>query len=367
MANRTRQETSAALRASCGCTGLVCVLVMACVLCLVPPRSGADEREDEDRGQQGKFCSATAHAVFRACGHEVQDTYWRAVASCINISDHAQRAHCFTDAKAARREGMDLCHTQRTERHAVCQALGEDRYDPAFDPALFDTDFRHLTHPNPYFPLRIGNRREYRSGTETITVEVLHQTKLVAGVRCIVVRDLVKDDGHLIEATDDWFAQAKDGTVWYCGEEVKNYETFEGDDPIRPELVNIEGSFKAGRDGDKPGIIFPASPTVGEVYREEFSLSNAEDVAEVLSTTYAYGHDPEGLDRFVPQELAELLCGAGDCVVTKNYTPLEPGLVERKYYARGIGFFLEVKPETGEVVQLVRCNFDPRCARLPQP
>ena len=125
MANRTRQETSAALRASCGCTGLVCVLVMACVLCLVPPRSGADEREDEDRGQQGKFCSATAHAVFRACGHEVQDTYWRAVASCINISDHAQRAHCFTDAKAARREGMDLCHTQRTERHAVCQALGE--------------------------------------------------------------------------------------------------------------------------------------------------------------------------------------------------------------------------------------------------
>ena len=152
MANRTRQETSAALRASCGCTGLVCVLVMACVLCLVPPRSGADEREDEDRGQQGKFCSATAHAVFRACGHEVQDTYWRAVASCINISDHAQRAHCFTDAKAARREGMDLCHTQRTERHAVCQALGEDRYDPAFDPALFDDRFSASHAPEPLLP-----------------------------------------------------------------------------------------------------------------------------------------------------------------------------------------------------------------------
>jgi hypothetical protein len=54
-------------------------------------------------------------------------------------------------------------------------------------------------------------------------------------------------------------------------------------------------------------------------------------------------------------------------VVTKDYTPLEPGVFERKYYAPSIGRFLEVKPDEGKVVQLVNCNFDPRCAGLPMP
>jgi hypothetical protein len=184
-------------------------------------------------------------------------------------------------------------------------------------------------------------------------------------VRCIVVRDRVTDDGDLIEDTDDWFAQAKDGNIWYCGEEVKDFESFDGDDPREPELVSIDSSFKVGRDGDKPGIIFRASPTPGEVYRQEFSLGNAEDLVEVLSTTYAFGNDPE-LDQFVPQQLAELLCSS-DCVVTKDYTPLEPGVFERKYYAPGIGRFLEVNPDEGKVVRLVHCNFDPRCAGLPLP
>ena len=101
------------------------------------------------------------------------------------------------------------------------------------------------------------------------------------------------------------------------------------------------------------------------MYREEFSLSNAEDVTEVLSTTYAFGSDPK-LDRFVPQQLAERFC-SGDCVVTKNFSLLEPGVFARKYYARGIGVFLEVNPDIEEVVQLVDCNFDPRCEDLPKP
>ena len=133
---------------------------------------------------------------------------------------------------------------------------------------------------------------------------------------------------------------------------------------MRPELVIIDGSFKAGRDGDKPGIIALASPKVGDVYLEEFSLGNAEDVTEILSTTYSYGHDPV-LDEGVPGALAQRFC-AGNCAVTKNYSLLEPGLFARKYYARGIGTILEVE-NTGEVVQLVNCNFDRRCANLPTP
>jgi hypothetical protein len=132
---------------------------------------------------------------------------------------------------------------------------------------------------------------------------------------------------------------------------------------MEAELVEIEGSFKAGRDGAKSGVLMMASPVVGEIYRQEWAPGDAEDAAEVLSTTYGYGEDEE-LDEFVPQELAELLCN-GDCVVTRDFNPLEPDAEERKYYAPGIGPFLEVDLETGDIVRLVGCNFDPVCSILP--
>jgi hypothetical protein len=84
----------------------------------------------------------------------------------------------------------------------------------------------------------------------------------------------------------------------------------------------------------------------------------------VLSTTYAFGSSPD-LDQSVPQQLAQELC-AGDCVVTRNFSLLEPGDSARKYYAPGVGVFLEVESD-GFVSQLVDCNFDPRCVGLPQP
>jgi hypothetical protein len=187
----------------------------------------------------------------------------------------------------------------------------------------------------------------------------------IEGVTCVVVRDQVFIDGVISEDTDDWYAQAIDRTVWYFGEDTKDYEVTTGDNPPAPELVSIDGSFKAGRDDAKPGIIFLASPRRGSVYLEEFSLANAEDVTQILSTTYSYGHDRE-LDQLVPRPLAERFC-TGDCVVSKNFSLLEPGIFARKYYAPGIGVFLEVETDTGTVTQLVDCNFDARCASLPQP
>ena len=100
-----------------------------------------------------------------------------------------------------------------------------------------------------------------------------------------MVNDVVEEDDDAIEDTDDWYAQDMDGNVWYCGEIAKNFETFEGDDPEDPELVDIEGSWKAGRDYAKPGILMLAAPMVGDVYRQEVSWGDAEDVAEVISTT----------------------------------------------------------------------------------
>jgi len=311
------------------------------------------------------FCTETAFALHAACYAELEADRLVRKAVCMNVGDDEERAECFADREEQRQEEKELCDGQKLTRRRACQLLGEGRYDPDFEPALFD-DPRTPTKPNPYYPLNVGYRWEYGGAGEVNTIEVLSETKLMeGGVRCIVVRDRVEVDGFTTELTNDWFATAKDGATWYCGEETAEYETFEGDDPEVAELVSIEGSFKADRDGDKAGIIFLAEPRAGDVYLEEFSLANAEDITEILSTTYAYGQDAE-LDRLVPQELATRFCN-GDCVMTRNWSLLEPGVFERKLYARGVGVIAEVDLDADTVVQLTNCSFDPRCENLPQP
>ena len=327
--------------------GSACVMLLAAA----PGAKGAQN-----------FCAATAASLFDACNFETRDDAATAMAKCINVGDPTERRACVQEAKLARMESEGECRQLRKWRLDACKRLGPDRYDPEVTPTLFD-DPKNPTNPNPYFPLKVGNLWECKGGNEVNTVEVVDETKLIDGVPCIVFRDQVFKDGHLAENTDDWFVPAKDGAVWYFGEEVKDLETFPGDVPQRPELVSIDGSFKAGRNGDKPGVIFQAAPVVGQSYLEEFSLGNAEDVTDVLSTTYAWGADPD-LDAFAPPALVQLLC-PGDCVVTRNYSLLEPGVFAWKYYAKDIGFFLEVNPDSGEILQLTSCNFDSRCALLP--
>ena len=155
-------------------------------------------------------------------------------------------------------------------------------------------------------------------------------------------------------------AQGRNGDVYYCGENAKDYEYTKGDKPQIAELIAIDGSFKHGVDGAKTGILMLASPQVGDIYRQEFLLGDAEDGAEVMSTSYRYGDDAS-LDKRVPQELADLFC-AGDCLVTRDFNLIEPGPSELKYYAPGVGLFLEVGGK--EVIRLVSCNVDPRCDEL---
>jgi hypothetical protein len=314
---------------------------------------------------RGGPCSDTTFFQFKACSSEVVDEFYVAQAICTNISDREEREDCFEEATASRLEGRDLCGAQRDAREDLCKALGEGRYDPDFDPADFDDDFTNLTKPNPYRPLDIGFHWEYAGGDETIVVEVLDETKLIEGVTCIVSRDLVNLSGVAKEFTDDWLAQRKNGDVVYCGEEVKDFERFPGDVPNDPELVSIDGSFKVGRDGAKPGILSLGSPSVGTTYRQEFSLGNAEDHATVVSTTYGFGNG-QGLDDNVPQALADHLCN-NDCVVTLDGQPSDPGVLQRKYFAPNIGTFLEVDVDTGEINRLTSCNVDPKCTGIPQP
>jgi hypothetical protein len=175
---------------------------------------------------------------------------------------------------------------------------------------------------NPYLPLRPGSRWVYESGgedPERTTVTVTGDTREVQGVTTTVVHDVVRDaDGKVVENTFDWYAQDTAGNVWYFGE-----DTTEFDDRGRPD---DSGSWEAGVDGAQAGVAMLAAPRVGDGYRQESYPGVAEDVGEVLSTDEAV-NVPFG--------------SYTDVLQTKDTTPLEPGLVEHKYYAPGVGLVLE--------------------------
>jgi hypothetical protein len=282
---------------------------------------------------QATFCTDTANTMLTACRAETEDDFSVAMAQCLNVSDGGARTQCETEADTQREEAQEECDEQLSARLEVCGLVGEERYDPDFTPANFvnPDEIGGAVTPNPYFPLIPGTRWVYQGGEETITVIVTDKTKLIEGVTCRVVNDVVEQDGAIIEDTDDWYAQDLTGNIWYCGEIAKNFETFEGDAPEDAELVDIEGSFKVGRDGAKAGMIMLADPQVGNAYRQEAALGNAEDVAEVISIT---GNES------VPAASCN-----NTCLVTRDFTPLEPGVNENKHYARGIGAILEVDAE----------------------
>ena len=177
---------------------------------------------------------------------------------------------------------------------------------------------------NPYFPLVPGTVFRYRSetadGVETEEFTVTRETKRIQGVTTIVVRDIVRLDGKVIERTLDYFASDEDGNVWYFGEDARSIDPETGE-------VSTEGSWRAGRDGAEAGIIMKAHPQVGDTYNEENAPGVAQDQARVLA-----------LD-------AHATVPGGDypiCLQTENSTPLDPQSHENKFYALGVGLVLEI-------------------------
>jgi hypothetical protein len=182
-------------------------------------------------------------------------------------------------------------------------------YAPHINPEEFTTKV-----DNEYFPLKPGTTFLYEGGQERDEMAVTSDTKKVMGVKCVVVNDKAWEDGKLIERTYDWFAQDKEGSVWYFGEDTKEYEN--------GKVVSTKGSWEAGVDGAKPGIIMQAHPKVGQTYRQEYYKGEAEDMAKVLRLNDSVAVPYGSFDHVL---------------VTKEWTPLEPGYVEHKYYARGVG------------------------------
>jgi hypothetical protein len=202
-----------------------------------------------------------------------------------------------------------------------------------------DPDHFSTRIDNPFLPFVPGTRMVYRSTdageTGREVVRVRHRTKLVAGVRVRVVRDRAFVGGELVEDTRDWYAQDRRGNVWYFGENTKTVEN--------GTVVSTEGSWRAGRDGARPGIVMEAHPKVGDTYAQEFSPGVAEDRATVLSLD-ASAAVPYGTFTGL--------------LKTKDFSPLEPDVVEHKFYLRGVGSILEKEVRGGNerlaLVKVVR-------------
>jgi len=187
-------------------------------------------------------------------------------------------------------------------------------YHPPFDPKNFVSKVT-----NKYFALEPGSKFTYEKktnkGMERTEVRVLSETKEILGVTTIVVSDRVWLNDKLKEDTRDWYAQDRDGNVWYFGEEVANYKD--------GKLVNYSGTWEAGVDGAKPGIMMLAQPKVGLTYQQEHAKGKAEDMGTIIAI---------GKQVKVPYGTFQ------GCVQIRDWSRIEKSANEYKYYCPGVGF-----------------------------
>ncbi|MCI0632812.1 MAG: hypothetical protein L0206_02680 [Actinobacteria bacterium] len=172
---------------------------------------------------------------------------------------------------------------------------------------------------NTYWPMPPGARWVYRESdpqgdAQKVKVTVTTRTREISGIQATVVHDKVSAHGELVENTFDWYAQDVCGNVWYLGENTKEYED--------GQVVSTAGSWEHGVDGAMAGVVVPADPQVGMTYRQEYYEGEAEDAAEILSLD-EQAQVPAG--HFV------------DVLLTKDFTPLHPRVLEYKLYAPGVG------------------------------
>ncbi|MEW6401982.1 MAG: hypothetical protein AB1649_09290 [Chloroflexota bacterium] len=222
----------------------------------------------------------------------------------------------------------------------ACSSAATESPNPG--PYTFDlttADFVDVVD-NPYYPLIPGTKwvyeAQFKDGTvERNEVEVLTDTRLVNGVTATVVHDIIFVEGEIAEETYDWYAQDKEGNVWYLGEDVDNYEG--------GVLSNHAGSWEWGVDGALPGVIMWADPSAhrNEEYFQEFYAGKAEDKGQVLS---------------VAEEVSIPFGSFQNVLRTRDFSAIDPNLNENKFYASGIGMIKEIDLATGEEVVLIEFN-----------
>ena len=183
---------------------------------------------------------------------------------------------------------------------------------------------------NPWFPLRPGAIFTYtgvKDGKPSRdVVRVLSATKTIQGVRCTAVSDRLSLAGKLAERTTDWYAQDRSGTVWYFGENTAELDA-------KGRVTSTEGTWRAGVGGAQAGVFMPARPKVGQQFRQEYLQGQAEDHFRILSLKASVTTPAVTSKR---------------ALLTKEWTPLEPGVLDHKLYVRGIGTVLEQTVRGGD-------------------
>ena len=272
----------------------------------------------------------TAVLQRKAARFAAQEDFLVHRALCLNDGQVVQD-ECKDEAQQALEEAYDLIDDQFDARLDVLGLIGFGRYDPQIVPAQFSPNIT-----NTYSPLIVGRTLVYEqvtaAGIEHIEVEVQNVIRTIDGVDCRQVHDFSTFNGVLEEDTLDWYAQNQDGTVWYMGELSQSLE-----DGL---LDNLDGSWRVGKEGAKPGIQMLAAPVVGQGYRQEYALGEAEDMARI----------------FALDQTATVPAGVFQhCLVIDEWTPIAPGLdhFERKYYAPGVGLVLTVHLGSGAREELV--------------
>jgi hypothetical protein len=291
-----------------------------------------------DHANAANLCRKTAEKAFKSCQLDASEDAFLAQGVCTNFSDGAARTRCGKDARAERKDMLKTCKESRAFRLALCKDLGPDAYDPSIVPSNFLSPAEAAANPNPYLSLVPGTVRMFRGGDETVVVTVTSDTRVIQGVTTTIVSDIVSINGRTVEVTHDYYAQDRQGNVWYFGERVLNYDA-EG------YLEDIDGSFIAGVDGAKAGIAMKGDPRVGDKYRQEFALREAEDIAEIL-------------DLAADENAAAASCNGG-CMLVEETLPGEPDVVEHKYYLPGIGFILAIDQENGQRSEEIVDMIDP--------
>jgi hypothetical protein len=215
--------------------------------------------------------------------------------------------------------------------HAGTTHAASHRHHPA------PSRFTHGRVDNAWFPLKPGTQYVYRGSEDgDHTKDVLiatYQTREIDGVTCRVVFDRVWTNGRLSERTHDFYAQTRTGTVWYFGERTATLDR-------HGHVTSREGSWESGRDGAEAGVFMPRHPRRGPSYYQEYYPGHAEDIFTVQR---------RGARVSVP------LLRSSHALLTKETSPLEPGVVDHKYYVRDIGDVREVTVKGGsERLHLVR-------------
>src|SRR5437868_519333 len=179
----------------------------------------------------------------------------------------------------------------------------------------------HVT--NAWFPLTPGTTYRYvgvKDGQPSREVLVVtHRTATIDGVPCVVIDDKLYLSGHLGERTIEWYTQDKQGNVWYFGETTAELDK-------HGHVTSTSGTWRAGVHGARPGIYMFAHPKVGDSAQQEFFKGQAEDHFQAVAFERAVS---------VPYITSK------HALLTKEWTPLEPGALDHKYYVRGIGTVLE--------------------------